>query len=66
MRERPPADTFAPLAEAELATIPAGDSPGECIIPVPPDAPPMPRTHPKRGKPSGQVALQRCVWRSAF
>ena len=41
MRERPPADTFAPLAEAELATIPAGDSPGECIIPVPPDAPPM-------------------------
>ena len=56
MNERPPIDKFEPLSEAEIAAIPAiqdaGPDKGECVMPVPADAPPIPDAHPKFGKPS--------------
>jgi len=44
-----------PLTEAELAAVPAIDpfkDDGECVMPVPANASPMPLVHPKWGKPS--------------
>ncbi len=56
MNERPPIDKFEPLTEAEIAAVPAIDEAepdkGDCVTPVPADAPPMPAAHPKFGKPS--------------
>jgi putative DNA primase/helicase len=57
MTELPEIDRFAPLTELEeVAATPtisdAGTDKGECIMPVPGDAPPMPDAHPKLGKPS--------------
>jgi putative DNA primase/helicase len=49
-------DRFAPLTESELTAAQAGDDApkdeGECVMPVPPDAPRMPSEHPKLGMPS--------------
>ncbi len=49
-------DRFAPLTESERAGVPAFDDAakdeGECVMPVPLDAPPRPGSHSKLGKPS--------------
>jgi hypothetical protein len=49
-------DRFAPLTESELAAVPdfddAAKDEGECVMPVPADAPPWPESHSKLGKPS--------------
>ncbi|MGI8570392.1 MAG: hypothetical protein ACR2KT_15745, partial [Methylocella sp.] len=58
MNERPPVDKFEPLTEAEIAAVPAiagmATGKGECVMPVPADAPPMPNAHPKFGNPSAR------------
>ncbi len=58
MNERPLSDKFEPLTEADIAAIPATEAAepdkGECVTPVPDDAPPMPDAHPKLGKPSAR------------
>jgi putative DNA primase/helicase len=67
-------DRFEPLTEDELAAAQAGDDApkdeGECIMPVPADAPAKPDIHPTLGKPSGRWpypdasgALLFDVWR---
>jgi putative DNA primase/helicase len=56
MNELPSKDKFAPLAEAEIAAITAIEAPvadkGECIMPVPANAPERPKTHWTCGAPS--------------
>jgi hypothetical protein len=56
MNERPPIDKFEPLTEAEIAAVPAiggaGQDEGECVMPVPADAPPIPETPGEQGKPT--------------
>jgi hypothetical protein len=46
-------DRFEPLTESELTAAQPGDEDeGECVMPIPADAPPMPSEHPKFGKSS--------------
>ena len=56
MNELPNAGKFVPLTKDELAAGSAmggtAQDDGECIMPVPADAPPMPVTHPKLGRPA--------------
>ncbi|MGH7863850.1 MAG: hypothetical protein ACREQB_02595, partial [Candidatus Binataceae bacterium] len=59
MNEFPNTGKFAPLTPQELAAVDATshdkEGQGECVLPVPADAPPMPATHPKwGGVPSGR------------
>jgi putative DNA primase/helicase len=53
-------DRFTPLTESELAAASgfddAAEDKGECVMPVPADAPARPGAHPKRGKPSARWA----------
>ncbi len=58
MNEFPNTGKFAPLTPQERATVDATsrdkEGEGECVLPVPPDAPPMPETFRAFGQPSGR------------
>ena len=63
-------DRFEPLTEGERTAAQAGDdSPkdeGECIMPVPADAPEKPDIHPTLGKPSGRWPYREAAGRLLF
>jgi putative DNA primase/helicase len=45
---------FAPLKPNEIGRVAEPASEGELVLPVPPDAPPIPQTHPTLGQPSAR------------
>ena len=45
---------FAPLKATQIGPVAEPASEGEIVLPVPPDAPPMPEVHPNLGRPSGR------------
>lgn len=62
---------FAPLKKSELDAIPASVSPeekdaGEIVMPVPPDAPPMPTRHPQHGEPVARWIYHNAEGRISF
>jgi putative DNA primase/helicase len=67
-------DRFAPLTEDELAAAQAGDDApkdegeciGECIMPVPANAPAKPDAHPGLGKPSCRWPYREAAGRLLF
>src|ERR1700730_10481919 len=63
-------DRFEPLTESERAAAQAGDDApkddGECVMPVPSDAPPVPDAHPGLGKPSCRWPYRDAAGRLLF
>jgi hypothetical protein len=63
-------DRFEPLTESERAAAQAGDDApkddGECVMPVPSDAPPVPDAHPELGKPSCRWPYRDAAGRLLF
>jgi hypothetical protein len=45
---------FAPLKPDEIVPVDPPASEGKLVLPIPADAPPMPRTHSALGRPSGR------------